>query len=510
MGLEIVWIRLYTRYLSTTVYAFAGILGIYLLANFAGAAIYRWWSTRRPLPALGLPLLILAVSSSYIMVCTDPFASFGGDSGMAKFSRLLFGVSPFSLTMGFLVSWLMDRISRGSPQVAGRAYAVNIIGCILGPLLAGFVLLPLVGERGAVILLTAPFLLFALWPMPDDQSLPDRLKAWKGLIIAGTAAICILMILTSTTPYEFYSFDNEEVVTERDFEATTLGVTLKDGSKRLLVNGVGMTALTPTTKYMAHLPLAMLPRPPQSCLVICFGMGTTFRAATTWGIPVDSVDLVPGVPKMFGCYFPDAAAVLQRPGARIYIDDGRRFLARTTGSYDLIVIDPPPPVESAASGLLYSTEFYEAAKSRLKEDGILQQWFPGSTDPHVLASITLAVVKSFPYVRTFPSIDGWGVHILASATPLAAKSAAELAAACPPDALRDMLEWRPDTSAERQFQEIIQMEVSPGELIRKSPLPMVLTDQRPFNEYDFIRHRFPAFWLSFFRRFVGPDPAFRP
>src|ERR1700680_574550 len=41
MGVEVVWVRQYTPYLGTVVYAFASILAWYLLSNFAGSRIYR-------------------------------------------------------------------------------------------------------------------------------------------------------------------------------------------------------------------------------------------------------------------------------------------------------------------------------------------------------------------------------------------------------------------------------------------------------------------------------------
>ena len=44
----------------------------------------------------------------------------------------------------------------------------------------------------------------------------------------------------------------------------------------------------------------------------------------------------------------------------------------------MITTDPPPPVEAAASSLLYSKEFYAIVKPRLREGGILQEWFPGA------------------------------------------------------------------------------------------------------------------------------------
>src|SRR4029077_17412360 len=44
MGMEVVWIRQFTPYLSTVVYAFASILGLYLFSTFVGSQVYRRWS----------------------------------------------------------------------------------------------------------------------------------------------------------------------------------------------------------------------------------------------------------------------------------------------------------------------------------------------------------------------------------------------------------------------------------------------------------------------------------
>ena len=49
--------------------------------------------------------------------------------------------------------------------------------------------------------------------------------------------------------------------------------------------------------------------------------------------------------------------------------------------YDAIIIDPPPPVPTAGSSLLYSQDFYAVAKQRLEPGGILQQWLPEGDDP---------------------------------------------------------------------------------------------------------------------------------
>ena len=43
MGCEVVWTRLFTRVLGTTIYAFAGILAVYLAMNAVGVGAYRRW-----------------------------------------------------------------------------------------------------------------------------------------------------------------------------------------------------------------------------------------------------------------------------------------------------------------------------------------------------------------------------------------------------------------------------------------------------------------------------------
>ncbi len=63
----------------------------------------------------------------------------------------------------------------------------------------------------------------------------------------------------------------------RDSTATVMAAG-EGMNKRLIVNGISMTFLTPITKLMSAMPLAFLDHPPQNALVICFGMGTTHRS----------------------------------------------------------------------------------------------------------------------------------------------------------------------------------------------------------------------------------------
>ncbi len=253
-----------------------------------------------------------------------------------------------------------------------------------------------------------------------------------------------------------------------------------------------MTILTPTTKFMAHLPLAFHQGPPQAALIICFGMGTTFRSSLSWDVHTTAVELIPSVPQAFGFYHSNAPAVLQDPKGSIIIDDGRRFLSRSGDRFDVIVIDPPPPVEAAGSSLLYSREFYELAKQRLKPNGILQAWFPGAKPGSPVGrtatfqAVARSLHESFPYVRCYGSLGKWGRHLLASMQPIPLLGPPELAARMPESARKDLLEWTTETDPAAYLNEVLSQEI-PLDTIFGGKGSARVTDDLPYNEYFLLR-----------------------
>lgn len=311
----------------------------------------------------------------------------------------------------------------------------------------------------------------------------DRRKRSNGARAYGYALVASgLALFLLTKDYETI-FPHREVL--RDSTATVIA-TGTGMQKRLFTNGYGMTVLTPITKMMAHLTFASLQRPPQNVLVICFGMGTTYRSAMTWGIPVTVVELVPSVPKLFRYYHDDGNQILASPLSHVVIDDGRRFLERSAQKFDAIIIDPPPPVNAAASSLLYSEEFYRAAKERMQQDGILQQWLPNGDDADK-AAVAKALKESFPYVKVYGSTEGWGWHFLASMQPIPDRTAAELAARMPAGAAEDLIEWGPKATPVAEFQAVLSKQIALDRFIEASPETPALTDDRPINEYFLLR-----------------------
>ena len=470
MGMEVIWIRLFTPYAGPVVYSFAFILISYLSATFAGSFVYRRFNRAGEIDPY-LAWVLLAFLGLLSLLTSDP--RFPLNTPL----RVLLGVGPFAGWIGYLTPMLVDRWSAGDPDRAGRAYAVNVLGCILGPLVSGFVLLPLLGERVSMFLFAVPWMGMALLPSRRKQSgMGTRVAAYASVIAA-------LALFFATKNFETL-FPEREVL--RDSTATVIA-TGSGMHKRLLTNGIGITQLTPITKMMAHLTLASLPESPRNALVICFGMGTTYKSVLSWGIPVTAVELIPSVPRLFTFYHPDGATLLASPLSHVVIDDGRRYMERTPEKYDAIIIDPPPPVRAAGSSLLYSKEFYAVAKERLQPGGILAQWLP-SGDAAVQSSVARALQQSFRHVRVFRPVEENGWHFLASMQPIAERSAEELVKRMPAEAVTDMMEWGPAATPTEQFNRMLRTDLTTQTLISRSPDTPPLQDDRPVNEYDMLRH----------------------
>lgn len=478
LAMQVVWTRLFTPYLGNSVYAFALILAVYLLASAAGSWLYRATIRRGDVLADGLWLAAGALSL-LPLYAADPYLP------LNSFVRIVLGIAPVCGLLGFLTPSLVDRWSAGEPDRAGSAYAVNIAGCVAGPLIAGFLLLPRMGENAALGLLSAP--LFAAGLLAARRLRGGAFgmgRAGPLPLFAGASALAVLMASLAANFDDIVEMYHANLQVRRDYQASvTAGGTGVD--RVLQINNIGMTTMTPITKVMAHLPLAFLPRPPRSALVICFGMGTTFRSLLSWGIPATAVELVPSVPGLFGFFHEDAATLLASPNARVVIDDGRRFLARSTERYDVITLDPAPPMTAAGTSFLFSEEFYAEAKARLAPDGIMQIWIVEPLEPAVLGAFAAAIKNSFPHARVFRSFEGVGYHVLASREPLSTGAAADLAARLPRDAVRDLLELGPKKTGLAQFRALLDSEVPLDSLL--VPGARGLRDDHPVNEYYFLR-----------------------
>ena len=126
----------------------------------------------------------------------------------------------------------------------------------------------------------------------------------------------------------------------------------------------------------AHLPMVLHPNP-ERILTLGLGGGVTLGALTTYPIErVDSLEIAPEVIDAAREYFSSAnrgALEPDHPLVRNVIGDGRNHLQFTPSRYDVFTSVPSNPW-IAGMGNLFTREFFEIARSRLKPDGLMCQW----------------------------------------------------------------------------------------------------------------------------------------
>ena len=487
MGMEVVWVRLLSPLMPHSVYTFAYMLMCYLAGNAIGSGGYTRTKNEKDVLPIATLLAATACTACFPLVaaCQTLFVVSNRDVWLKSLMSVPLSVLFISVALGYLTPRIIDLVSKNSVAKVGKAYAINIIGCVIGPLVAGYLLLPNLGGRMSLIILLIPVLGLVYW---SRGSL--RLKVGVSLIVGALVAI------TQGQTFEegVITTDNAPKEIFRDYAATTVAMTLNN-TKRLLVNGNGMTTLSPITKLMVHLPFVAHKTPPKNVLVICFGMGTTFKSVLSWNdCNVTAVELIPSVPKAFHYFHKEADELLHRSNARVVIDDGRRFLSRTDELYDVILIDPPPPACQPGSSLLYSKEFYTLLKKHLAEGGILQQWWGFENDVSCSAFVR-SLVEVFPCVRAFKAIhdpDGMmhGFHYLCSKKPVGEISLANFLERMPTSAQQDLQEWsqmkNPNEEMKTRLSQLLLNEMPVESFLRDDPT-IAITDDHPFNEYILLR-----------------------
>ena len=466
LGSEVVWIRAYTPALSSTVYAFAAILAVYLASNFAGTWIYlkSGDATERRMQRMVwlMPLAALLPILGSSMPILDSVKSAG-----------LLLMIPVCVCFGFITPRIIDAACRNHPRATARAYVYNFAGCILGPLFTTYVLFPALGLKGSLVAY-ALLLLPAAWLLIQPRAAFTKSIAAFGAVLVAAWAV---------PSFEDDIRNGGEL--RRD-HVGYVGAT-GEGMKRLLtVNGIGMTYLTTITKNMTHLPMAHHGNA-KSALVICFGMGTTVRSFTRWPEleSIRAVELSEGVTQLMHYFHDDAKQVLADPRVHITVDDGRRYLKRTSERYDVITIDPPPPVRAAGSGLLYADEFIALLHDRLNDGGILAHWLPAG-DPLLTHAVIRSIERHFKHVVILDSIENWGLHILASDAPIDELDARAYRARLPQSVKADLREWEGDkklstiarTSLERVERNTVMM---------KGMGDVFISDDRLYNEFFRLR-----------------------
>jgi spermidine synthase len=222
-------------------------------------------------------------------------------------------------------------------------------------------------------------------------------------------------------------------------------------------------------------------------------MGSAYRGALIAGLTTEGVELVPSVPAMFGHYYADAADVLADPNGRVIITDGRNHLELTDKRYDIIITDPPPPLESSGASVISSKQYYEAGRDHLTDGGIMMQWLPSGAPQEDFNDHIRTFTSVFPEVTIVKGAGGYGVYMLGSTKPITFDEANIRAILARPGVLEDISSaYDSPAKTVDAWVDVIKRQtwVSGAEAHTLAGDGPLVTDDRPRTEYFLLRRLF--------------------
>jgi len=282
-------------------------------------------------------------------------------------------------------------------RVAGRLYAWNTAGSLLGALLGGYLLLFWVDLHHVYRLAVAALAVGAALLTPRVGLARARVA---GIALVGVLGVIALQPdwraerLTmglfrsrvpphqvATTPDAYFAhperYRTAELMFSTDDPSTTVTVTRGSG-RAIIVNGKSdgdIPADNMTTGLLALLP-AMFAEKCERAFVIGFGSGMSVGelAALDSTTEVVVAEISPGVVEAAPFFEAGNRHALSNPKTRLIRSDAYRALLRDDSHYDVIVSEPSNPWVTGVENL-YTLEFLSAARERLSPGGVYAQWF---------------------------------------------------------------------------------------------------------------------------------------
>jgi len=423
LALEIVWMRLLVFFNKTDIYSFAIVLACYLAGVVLGSALVAGQLDRRGQPAAILAVLLGLTSWSVLatLLCAPlipSLKSFAATLPLGFDAQRILVCTAVLLGPAALLGTLFPTLSRVAYEFTGQAgatvgeaYGWNALGCILGSLGAGFVFIPQIGLQGSLL---GTSLLFAAagWALAWRRRL--RLAPWllASLVLLAGACLAVPRQFLARTFYGA-EFANILYLAEDHYGSVAL-LRRWDADhliphEDLVTNGFSMMSNELRSRryatMLAAVPCLVHPQA-DDVLVVCLGLANSLTAAAQIDRTkrVDCVELSPVVARAVSTLDP-IRRTLESPKVHLTFADGRNYLRTTERTYDVITAEPPPP---AAAGVvnLYSRDYFELCRRRLKPGGIVSHWLPvGITPAFDTRTILRAFAEVFPYVYLWEGAD---------------------------------------------------------------------------------------------------------
>ncbi len=407
---EVAWTRALALVLGSSTYAFTSMLAAFLVGIAGGSILYGWLrGPRAATPAVfGLLQLGTGLGAAFVFAMFErlpelfllglrwshaPSAVQAVQLALSASALLLFTVF-IGATLPCAVAVASSSARRAGHDV-GHVYAMNTVGAIAGSVLAGFVLVPMLGMQAAIALgiavnLALAAALFLAPPGPLGRrafaavgalaaaAATSALPAWDTRVLTAAPAVYGRQLLQNAGNSSLADLlrRQERILFYRDGPSATVSVVQGGRTTSLKINGktdASDGADMPTQVLSGHVP--MLSRPgAERALVIGLGSGVTAGAIARHPVKqLDVAELEPAVVEANRFFADLNGHVLSDPRVRLVVADGRNVLLTSRIGYDVIVSEPSNPWISGLASL-FTVEFFRLARERLRPGGVMAQW----------------------------------------------------------------------------------------------------------------------------------------
>lgn len=446
MVYEVSWIRLLSTILGSSTYSFTLMLAAFITGIALGSIVARWLARfERPFLFFGLSQFLVGASLLVVLplYARLPYTFLGlqsiaaqTESGymvyeIVKYLFCLIIMFPPTLASGAALPLATDVAARLSRQVGtsvGRVFAANTMGTIVGALLGGLVLLPVLGVRHTLELGIAVNMAFGLWVLLLN---PRVATGWRQNLAAGSVVLVVLYLLVAPAwdlralasgvfrerheigpvleQFEERISDLELVLYEEDVNGT-VAILRRGENFSLIVNGKADASTyrndSVTQTLIAAIPAVMVPTAGRAMVI---GLGSGQTAGHLLRYPVRQVEIVeisPGVVRASRFFDHISGRPLEDPRTVLAKQDAKTYLlTRPDARYDLILSEPSNPWIAGIGGL-FTIEYFTTLGERLEPGGVVAQWIHTYEQTNeTLGSVLLTFCEAFPYVSV------WGMAV---------------------------------------------------------------------------------------------------
>jgi len=429
LALEVIWFRFLRLYVASSATAFGVMLAIVLAGIGLGGVFSGALSKRIQQSALPILLIVAAILTleCYVFFPIPKLAAGEKNFYLESWTQIALISLALMFPVAFLSGILFPAIvARVQESVGSRMNSVgittlfNTAGAAIGPILAGFVLLPRFGFQASLLYCSDAYVVLGI-------VLAWTKRTSRAVALITSALIVSYIFVANLVPNhrnevhfanarKLYESENQHLVTKIEGETGTWQLLRRDlfGQPyyyRLMTDGFSMSATNPVNqRYMrlfAYLPLTLHPKP-ENALLIAFGCGVTANALTQ-DVDLTNIHIVDIAKEAFALSsdYRDAGYTnaLRDPRVTAIIQDGRFFLQATPERYDIITGEPPPP-KVLGSVNLYTEQFFKLMSDRLNDGGIATFWLPiYQLNVDEAKSILRAFHDAFPNTLIWSSSD---------------------------------------------------------------------------------------------------------